>query len=59
VLDYALTSLGLTKVAADVDEPNTASIRVLEELGMTRTHGGAEEGSRLIYFEKSAANGAA
>jgi [ribosomal protein S5]-alanine N-acetyltransferase len=58
VLDYALTLPGLAKVAADVDEPNTASVRVLEKLGMRRTHGGAEEGSRLIYFEKSAADGA-
>ena len=57
VLDYALTSLGLTKVAADVDEPNAASVRVLEKLGMRRTHDGADEGSRLIDFAKSAGDG--
>jgi RimJ/RimL family protein N-acetyltransferase len=37
VVDYAFGTLGLARVVADVDEPNTASIRVLEKLGMRRT----------------------
>ncbi len=37
VLDYAFETLGLSRVVADVDEPNRASIRVLERLGMRRT----------------------
>jgi len=37
VLTYAFETLGVTRVVADVDEPNAASIRVLEKLGMRRT----------------------
>jgi [ribosomal protein S5]-alanine N-acetyltransferase len=36
VLDYALGPLGLPEVLAEVDEGNTASIAVIERLGMTR-----------------------
>jgi [ribosomal protein S5]-alanine N-acetyltransferase len=36
VLEYALGPLGLPEVLAEVDEGNTASIAVLERLGMTR-----------------------
>lgn len=36
ILRYAFEVLGLEKVVADVDEPNHASIRVLEALGMSR-----------------------
>ena len=35
VLDHALGPLGLPEVLAEVDEGNTASIAVLERLGMT------------------------
>ena len=35
VLDHALGSLGLPEVLAEVDEGNTASIAVIERLGMT------------------------
>ncbi len=59
VLSYALGSLGLASVRADVDEPNVASVRVLEKLRMRRVGSGAPEGHPLIYFEKSAADGAA
>jgi RimJ/RimL family protein N-acetyltransferase len=34
VLSYALEGLALPQVKADVDEPNVASVRVLEKLGM-------------------------
>ncbi len=37
VVAYAFETLGLARVRADVDEPNTVSIRVLEKLGMRRT----------------------
>ena len=37
VVDHALLTLGLARVVADVDEPNRASVRVLEKLGMRRT----------------------
>jgi RimJ/RimL family protein N-acetyltransferase len=36
VLERALGSLGLPEVLAEVDEGNTASIAVIERLGMTR-----------------------
>ena len=36
VLEHALGPLGLTEVLAEVDEGNTASIAVIERLGMTR-----------------------
>jgi RimJ/RimL family protein N-acetyltransferase len=35
VLDYALGSLGLPEVLAEIDEGNTASARVAERLGLT------------------------
>ena len=35
VLDHALGSIGLPEVLAEVDEGNTASIAVIERLGMT------------------------
>ena len=35
MLDHALGSLGLPEVLAEVDEGNTASIAVIERLGMT------------------------
>jgi RimJ/RimL family protein N-acetyltransferase len=37
VLRYVFDELGLEQVVADVDEPNTASIHVLERLGMVQT----------------------
>lgn len=36
VLEYALGPLGLPAVLAEVDESNTASIAIIERLGMTR-----------------------
>lgn len=51
VLTYGLSSLALTKVRADVDQPNVASVRVLEKLGMRRVSG---EGEGLFYFEQQA-----
>ncbi|MGD1918499.1 MAG: GNAT family N-acetyltransferase [Pleurocapsa sp.] len=51
VLRYTLDVLGLKKVEADVDEPNTASIRVVEALGMSRTRRAFVNGRPLLYYE--------
>jgi RimJ/RimL family protein N-acetyltransferase len=51
VLNYGLEKLALPKVKADVDEPNEASVRVLEKLGMKLTHRAEVEGRPLLYFE--------
>jgi RimJ/RimL family protein N-acetyltransferase len=53
VLSYALDKLALPKVRADVDEPNIASVRVLEKLGMRRTGREVVNGHPLLYFELS------
>ena len=53
VLSYALEKLTLPKVRADVDEPNIASVRVLEKLGMRRTGREVVNGHPLLYFELS------
>jgi len=41
----------LEKVEADVDEPNKASIRVLEALGMSRTQREIVNEHPLLYYE--------
>lgn len=53
VLSYALESLALPLVKADVDEPNVLSVRVLEKLGMRRTGRAIVAGRPILYFEKS------
>jgi ribosomal-protein-alanine N-acetyltransferase len=51
VLCYALEKLSLPKVIADVDEPNLASVRVLQKLGMKETKRAVISGNPLLYFE--------
>lgn len=51
VLDYAFNVLGLKRIVADVDEPNQASIRVLEALGMTRIGKAIVNECPLLYYE--------
>jgi RimJ/RimL family protein N-acetyltransferase len=51
VLAYAFEALGLARVAADVDEPNEASIRVLEKIGMRRTGRRIVEERPLLDYE--------
>lgn len=51
VLCYALEKLKLPKVIADVDEPNLASVRVLQKLGMKQTKRAVVQGKPLLYFE--------
>ena len=53
VLSYALKTLALPKVKADVDEANVESVRVLEKLGMKRVGRASLEGRPLLYFELS------
>jgi len=52
VLKYALENLAISQVRADVDEPNIASVRVLEKLGMRQTGRAVVNGHSLLYFEK-------
>jgi RimJ/RimL family protein N-acetyltransferase len=51
VLHYAQASLRLECVAADADEPNAASIAVLENLGMKQTRREVVAGRPLLFFE--------
>jgi RimJ/RimL family protein N-acetyltransferase len=51
VLAHALETLGLARVAADVDEPNQASVRVLEKLGMRRTGRRVVNGRPILDYE--------
>lgn len=51
VLRYAFDVLGIEQVVADVDEPNEASIRVLERLGMSKTRREIVNGRPLLYYE--------
>ena len=50
VLCYALEKLRFPKVIADVDEPNLASVRVLQKLGMKQTRRDVVQGNPLLYF---------
>jgi [ribosomal protein S5]-alanine N-acetyltransferase len=51
VLNYGLVELGLSKVRADVDEPNQVSVRVLEKLGMKQIGRKIRESHSLLYYE--------
>ncbi|GAB4239024.1 MAG: GNAT family N-acetyltransferase [Elainellaceae cyanobacterium] len=51
VLRYTFDVLGLERVEADVDEPNKASVRVLEALGMSRTRRAIVNERPLLYYE--------
>jgi [ribosomal protein S5]-alanine N-acetyltransferase len=57
VVAYALERLGHTTVKADVDEPNAASVRVLEKLGLKRVRSATAGGRTLLYFERGACGG--
>lgn len=51
ILCYVFDVLGLEKVEADVDEPNKASIRVLEALGMSQSRRAIVNERPLLYYE--------
>ncbi len=50
VLDHAFNELGFADVVAATDPPNTASIRVLERLGMTPRGEVLHDGKPSLYF---------
>lgn len=50
VLDHALRTLALPQIVADVDEPNSASVRVLEKLGFRRVRREIVSGRPLLGF---------
>ena len=52
VLDYVRDVLKLAKVVADVDEPNLASRRVLEKIGMSLVDRRSVHGRPLLYYER-------
>ncbi|MEM8964614.1 MAG: GNAT family N-acetyltransferase [Acidobacteriota bacterium] len=53
VVDFAFETLGLVEVIAAVDEPNVASIRVLEAIGMERFDVQPAEAGWNTYFYRS------
>ena len=55
VLDHALGSLGLPKVLAEIDEGNTASVAVIERLGMTRFAVAAGLLGPMVRYRKTSA----
>ena len=50
VLRHCFATIHLTRIAADVDEPNEASVRVLEKLGMSRVGRRVVDGRPLLDF---------
>ncbi|NJK50896.1 GNAT family N-acetyltransferase [Candidatus Gracilibacteria bacterium] len=52
VLKYAFDRLNCDRIIADVDEPNKASIRVLEKIGMTKLRQDLVNGRPLWYYEQ-------
>ena len=50
VLRYAVENLGLSEIKADVDEPNLASIRVLEKLNFKQVDRALVKDRALLYL---------
>jgi [ribosomal protein S5]-alanine N-acetyltransferase len=50
ILDHVFGTLELPEVRADVDEPNTASVRLLERLGFSLDRRGVVDGRPLLYY---------
>jgi ribosomal-protein-alanine N-acetyltransferase len=53
LIAHAFDALQVARVVADVDEPNEASVRTLEALGMKRTGRAVVDGRPLLYFERT------
>ena len=51
VVEYGFATLGLPKIAASADVPNTASARVLERLGMHFVRREMVHGIDLVFYE--------
>jgi [ribosomal protein S5]-alanine N-acetyltransferase len=56
LLDYGFTTLGLTKIVASTDVPNTASARVLERIGMRFQRREIVNGLDLVFYEIATAD---
>jgi RimJ/RimL family protein N-acetyltransferase len=50
VLSYAFTTLGVGEIVAATDVPNTASVRVMERLGMRFERRGALNGLDTLFY---------
>ena len=50
VIEQAFTKPAVERVVASVDEPNRASLQVLERLGMRRTRRSMVDGKPLLYY---------
>lgn len=53
VVKYMLETLNIPVIKADADEPNIASVRVLEKIGMRKTGSAVVNEKPLVYFERS------
>lgn len=53
LLDYGFATLDMTVIRASTDEDNTASVRVLEKLGFSRTLRAVVGGRRTLFFERT------
>ena len=51
VLAHGFGTVGLARVIAATDVPNTASTRVMERLGMRFTHRGTLNGLETVFYE--------
>lgn len=51
VFDYAVNDLKIQTIFSDVDEPNAASVKILEKLGMKQTHSAKINESVFLYYE--------
>lgn len=50
-LDFGFTTLGFSSVVAATDVPNTASVRLMERLGMTFERRGPLDGLDTLFYE--------
>jgi RimJ/RimL family protein N-acetyltransferase len=50
VIEHAFANSAAKRVVASVDEPNQASIRILERLGMRRTRRSMVDGKPLLHY---------
>jgi RimJ/RimL family protein N-acetyltransferase len=56
VVSYGFEDLGASRIVADVDADNEASLRVLEKLRFVVVGTGAERGATLLYYALDAAS---
>lgn len=51
-IDYLFNALGVDRIIASVDRPNTASIQVLDKIGMSLQSNVNEEAGPLLFYER-------